>query len=35
MWKDTKKSDYTDEWKNTKADFENKIMTDDEFCAKW
>lgn len=35
MWKDTEKSDYTDEWKTTKADFENKIMTDDEFCAKW
>ena len=35
MWKDDQKSDYTDEWKTAKMDFEDKILTDDEFCKKW
>ena len=35
MWKDDKKSDYTDEWKVVKKEFEEKILNDDEFCKKW
>jgi len=35
MWKDKKKSDYTDEWKAAKKEFEQKILTDSEFCRKW
>ena len=35
MWKDEKKSDYTDEWKSAKKEFEHKILNDDEFYKKW
>jgi len=35
MWKDKKKSDYTDEWKAAKKEFEHNILTDKEFCKKW
>ena len=35
MWKDEKKSDYTDIWKRAKKVFEEKILRDDEFCKKW
>jgi thymidylate synthase len=35
MWKDEEKSDYTDEWKDAKKAFEEKIISDDEFCKKW
>ena len=35
MWKDEQKSDYTDEWKAAKKDFEDKILSDDEFCKEW
>ena len=35
MWKDEQKSDYTDEWKAAKKDFEEKILSDDEFCKEW
>ena len=35
MWKDDEKSDYTDEWKEAKAFFENLILTDDAFCETW
>ena len=35
MWKDEQKSDYTDEWKAAKKGFEEKILSDEEFCKKW
>lgn len=35
MWKDEKKSDYSDLWKHKKSAFENKILNDDEFARKW
>ena len=35
MWKDAEKSDYTDEWKAEKKAFEEKILTDPEFCKQW
>lgn len=35
MWKDTQKSDYSDLWKQKKADFESQILKDDAFCKKW
>ena len=35
MWKDDQKSDYTDEWKAAKKGFEEKILSDEEFCKKW
>ena len=35
MWKDEEKSDYTDAWKEAKAEFEQQILEDDEFCERW
>lgn len=35
MWKDDEKSDYTDEWKKRKQEFEEQILTNDTFCQKW
>lgn len=35
MWKDDQKSDYSDEWKQKKSEFESLILTDDDFCKKW
>ena len=35
MWKDEKKSDYSDEWKVKKAEFETKIISNDSFAKKW
>lgn len=35
MWKDEKKSDYTDEWKTKKEEFEKKILSDEKFCKEW
>lgn len=35
MWKDEKKSDYSDEWKVKKAEFEAKIISNDSFAKKW
>ena len=35
MWKDDKKSDYTDEWKSAKKNFEEKILKNDRFCKMW
>ena len=35
MWKDDQKSDYTDEWKFTKKEFEDKILSNNKFCKKW
>ena len=35
MWKDDEKSDYTDEWKMEKKNFEQKILTNPEFCEQW
>lgn len=35
MWKDSEKSDYSDEWKQKKSEFESLILADDYFCKKW
>ena len=35
MWKDEEKSDYSDEWKAKKAEFEAKIISNDSFAKKW
>jgi thymidylate synthase len=35
MWKDSEKSDYSDEWKTEKKSFEEKILTDENFCKEW
>lgn len=35
MWKDAQKSDYSDLWKQKKADFEVQILEDDAFCKQW
>lgn len=35
MWKDDQKSDYSDEWKSKKQEFEDKIVSDDQFCKHW
>lgn len=35
MWKDEQKSDYSDEWKAKKTEFESKILIDDAFCKQW
>ena len=35
MWKNPEKSDYSDEWKQRKTEFEEKILTDNDFCKQW
>lgn len=35
MWKDPQKSDYSDEWKEKKTEFEAQILADDTFCKRW
>lgn len=35
MWRDSEKSDYSDEWKQKKSEFESLILADDDFCKKW
>lgn len=35
MWKDDKKSDYTDEWKKRIKEFEDMILSNKSFCEKW
>lgn len=35
MWKDEEKSDYSDEWKVKKNEFEDKILSNDSFAKKW
>ena len=35
MWKDEEKSDYTDDWKEAKAFFEQQILDDEVFCETW
>ncbi|MBQ9554467.1 thymidylate synthase [bacterium] len=35
MWKDEARTDYTDEWKAAKLEFEKMILKDDAFCEKW
>lgn len=35
MWKDEQKSDYSDIWKQKKAEFESRILTDADFCKEW
>lgn len=35
MWKDEKKSDYTEEWKETKKAFEKRILKNRRFAKKW
>lgn len=35
MWKDKEKSDYSNEWKNSKSEFESLILADADFCREW
>ena len=35
MWKDEEKSDYSDEWKQKKSEFESLILADADFCREW
>ena len=35
MWEDEGKTKYSKTWKNAKKQFEEKILTDEEFCKKW
>lgn len=35
MWKDQEKSDYSEEWKEKKKQFEEQILSDDLFNEKW
>lgn len=35
MWEDEEKTRYSDEWTQKKAEFEQKILNDSDFCRKW
>ena len=35
MWADEEKTRYSDEWIQKKAEFEQKILNDSDFCSKW
>ena len=35
MWEDEEKTRYSDEWIQKKAEFEQKILNDSDFCRKW
>ena len=35
MWEDEAKTCYSDEWIQKKAEFEQKILNDSDFCRKW
>lgn len=35
MWADEEKTRYSDEWIQKKAEFEQKILNDSDFCRKW
>ena len=35
MWADEEKTRYSDEWIQKKAEFEEKILNDSDFCRKW